>query len=417
MATPTSDDALPPSPPPAASSSPEDEIDETNVKEKEDTVSYSLLDDFDPSAPPFYRSLHVRYIVNLSAELETSLEGAMTTHLKMSGVYWSLTALSMIQTEEEVFESMKREEVLDWLFSCFEEATGGFGGNTLHDAHILYTLSAVQILALLDALDDPRFQRERVVSFIASLQLPSGAFVGDLDPYVREIDTRFSYCAVNALSLLGRLDAVDLEAAAKYIHLCTNEVDGGFGCTPGAESHAGQVFCCIAALSICQRLDLVKTPLLCWWLAERQVDSGGLNGRPEKQADVCYSWWILSALCILGGMRFISLDQLARFILQCQDDEDGGIADRPDDMVDVFHTFFGIAGLSLTGHLHQDGKPFCRKIDPVYALPVDVVRRLGLQAQILVIRIHDDDAEDKDAPPEYPPLDERLSKYTIKHYD
>lgn len=32
------------------------------------------------------------------------------------------------------------------------------------------------------------------------------------------------------------------------------------------------------------------------------------------------------------------------FILAAQDVEKGGIADRPDDMVDVFHTFFGIAG-------------------------------------------------------------------------
>lgn len=33
-----------------------------------------------------------------------------------------------------------------------------------------------------------------------------------------------------------------------------------------------------------------------------------------------------------------------------QDPENGGIADRPGDMVDVFHTCFGIAGLSLLGH-------------------------------------------------------------------
>jgi prenyltransferase beta subunit len=37
------------------------------------------------------------------------------------------------------------------------------------------------------------------------------------------------------------------------------------------------------------------------------------------------------------------------FILSCQDPEKGGISDRPDDMADVFHTFFGIAGLSLMG--------------------------------------------------------------------
>jgi geranylgeranyl transferase type-2 subunit beta len=69
---------------------------------------------------------------------------------------------------------------------------------------------------------------------------------------------------------------------------------------PGAESHAGQIFCCIGALSIANAFQNVQVDLLTWWLAERQCDSGGLNGRPEKQADVCYSWWILSSLSILG---------------------------------------------------------------------------------------------------------------------
>ena len=37
----------------------------------------------------------------------------------------------------------------------------------------------------------------------------------------------------------------------------------------------------------------------------------------------------------------------------------GGLADRPGDMVDVFHTFFGLAGLSLLGHVGLE------PIDPV----------------------------------------------------
>jgi geranylgeranyl transferase type-2 subunit beta len=37
-------------------------------------------------------------------------------------------------------------------------------------------------------------------------------------------------------------------------------------------------------------LDRLDRDLLGWWLAERQVKEGGLNGRPEKLPDVCYSW-------------------------------------------------------------------------------------------------------------------------------
>ena len=46
------------------------------------------------------------------------------------------------------------------------------------------------------------------------------------------MDTRFSYCALCALWLLDRLDAINVPAAAAYVAACKN-FDGGFGCTPG----------------------------------------------------------------------------------------------------------------------------------------------------------------------------------------
>ena len=53
--------------------------------------------------------------------------------------------------------------------------------------------------------------------------------------------------------------------------------------------------------------------------------------------------------------------------LHLQDEHDGGISDRPEDMVDAFHTFFGVAALSLMGY--EGLEP----IDPVYALPVKIM--------------------------------------------
>ena len=53
-----------------------------------------------------------------------------------------------------------------------------------------------------------------------------------------------------------------------------------------------------------------------------------------------------------------------------QDEHDGGISDRPEDMVDAFHTFFGVAALSLMGY--EGLEP----IDPVYALPVKVMNTI-----------------------------------------
>ena len=90
--------------------------------------------------------------------------------------------------------------------------------------------------------------------------------------------------------------------------------------------------------------------------------SGGLNGRPRKLEDVCYSWWVLSALANLGRLDAIDKEALTRFILQSQEEEEGPIADRPGNMGDIFHSFFGVAGLCLLGALEH-------KVDPILCLP------------------------------------------------
>ncbi|XP_057845910.2 geranylgeranyl transferase type-2 subunit beta 1 isoform X3 [Cryptomeria japonica] len=242
--------------------------------------------------------------------------------------------------------------------------TSGFSGNIGHDPHILHTLSAVQILALLDKLDV--IDADKTATYIMGLQQEDGSFAGD---EWGEIDTRFSYCAVCCLSILHRLDKIDVGKANQYVASCKN-FDGAFGCTPGAESHAGQIFCCVGALAITGALSHVDRDLLGWWLCERELKTGGLNGRPEKLADVCYSWWVLSSLIMIDRVHWIDKDKLKNFILDCQDKENGGISDRPDDAVDVFHTFFGIAGLSLLEY------PGLKPIDPAYALPIHVVDRI-----------------------------------------
>lgn len=49
----------------------------------------------------------------------------------------------------------------------------------------------------------------------------------------------------------------------------------------------------------------INPDMLGWWLCERQLPSGGLNGRPEKLPDVCYSWWVLASLKMIGRIDWI----------------------------------------------------------------------------------------------------------------
>ena len=228
---------------------------------------------------------------------------------------------------------------------------------------MLYTVSGVQIIATVHGFAElgqriPGGKR-KIANFIASLQQPNGTFAGD---QWGETDTRFLYGALNALSLLNLLPhqtpdqppLIDVQAATAHVKACQN-FDGGFGVAPGAESHSGQIFTCLAALSIAGELDSFLgeegKDRLGAWLSERQLDdSGGLNGRPMKLVDVCYSWWVGSSLAMIERLHWIDKRKLTNFILKCQDSGEGGISDRPGDMVDVFHTHFGIAGLSLVGY-------------------------------------------------------------------
>jgi hypothetical protein len=80
----------------------------------------------------------------------------------------------------------------------------------------------------------------------------------------------------------------------------------------------------VAALAILERLgDFTSTndddDMLGWWLAERQLPNGGLNGRPEKLEDV----WIFQeflapnlikppgVLLVLGAFLTIDLAKIA----------------------------------------------------------------------------------------------------------
>ncbi|CAL5331907.1 unnamed protein product [Camellia sinensis] len=315
---------------------------------------------------------HANYILSVEKKKD-DFESVVMEHLRINGAYWGLTTLDLLGKIDEV----NSEEVVSWVMKCQHES-GGFGGNIGHDPHLLYTLSAIQVLALFDKTN------------ILDIDKTSLGCRMMMDPFQVT-------CGVKLIH------------AVKYIVSCKN-LDGGFGCTPGAESHAGQreggwgffiqqskkmkikelakqihgrsstfvaliarldqVFCCVGALAITGSLHHIDKNLLGWWLCERQVKSGGLNGRPEKLPDVCYSWWVLSSLIIIDRVHWIDKEKLVKYILDCQDKEKGGISDRPDDAVDVFHTYFGVAGLSLLEY------PGLKAIDPAYALPVDVVNRI-----------------------------------------
>lgn len=125
-------------------------------------------------------------------------------------------------------------------------------------------------------------------------------------------------------------------------------------------------------------MHLLDCDRLGWWLCERQLPSGGLNGRPEKLPDVCYSWWVLASLTMMGRLHWISAERLEQFILSCQDSETGGFSDRTGNMPDIFHTLFGLGALSLLGSYEK-----LKKINPTFCMPQYIMDRLNIHPQIV----------------------------------
>lgn len=91
---------------------------------------------------------HVKYIQSLDTKKD-DYNYWLTEHLRLNGVYWGLTALHLLGQPE----ALPRSDTIDFVLSCQHES-GGFGAAPGHDAHMLSTVSAVQILVMLDAVNE-----------------------------------------------------------------------------------------------------------------------------------------------------------------------------------------------------------------------------------------------------------------------
>lgn len=102
----------------------------------------------------------------------------------------------------------------------------------------------------------------------------------------------------------------------------------------------------------------------------------------------------------LGEANFVHTFRSSQFVLLAviadsnvsQEMENGGIADRPGDMPDVFHTIFGVAGVPT--HVRSGiasflivryaglsllGYPGLVDLDPVYCMPAQMIESKGLR--------------------------------------
>ena len=100
------------------------------------------------------------------------------------------------------------------------------------------------------------------------------------------------------------------------------------------------------------------------WVTLKQMEhEGGFQGRTNKLVDSCYSFWQWSipAILLMGtqehmsaldrhalkGRLLMNQERLQQYILQCCQQTNGGLRDKPGKSRDNYHTCYALSGLSV----------------------------------------------------------------------
>lgn len=247
------------------------------------------------------------------------------------------------------------------------------------------TLFALAILLILEEDFTARLDRHKIMRFVSRCQIKSGIDKGSFAPVLGvdgkawgESDLRLCYIASSIRKLVAydkllpeeRIEDFDVEAMTEFILNKVN-LNGGLSSSSYTESHSGLTFCGLGALKLtgydmAAHHDLMS--LTKDWLVHRQVDYppdvygeldyeyheesdiGGFNGRENKFADTCYSWWVMALLELLkeGGMQLVDNEKALDYLLNgTQHKLMGGFGKDTECMPDPFHSFLGLASVSL----------------------------------------------------------------------
>ncbi|ODQ63796.1 terpenoid cyclases/Protein prenyltransferase, partial [Nadsonia fulvescens var. elongata DSM 6958] len=312
---------------------------------------------------------HVKYYrlcLNMLPTQFTSYDSS-----RISIIFFCLAGLDLLGDLDHL-EPSKRQEWANEIWRFYVTNGEGFRGSTSMEinsscdydpAHLASTYFALSILSTLrDDQVKSKLNKDKILSYISRCQQPNGSFAPCIDSNgnaIGEYDMRYCYVAVSCCVLLGcRPDSMpfDVKRLHQYIISCLN-YDGGISQTPQCESHAGLTYCALASLWMCGVLNQDDWSNTAAWLAFRQIplmedkgegsdNSGGFNGRVNKPADTCYSFWVIGSLSILEKIGFINIQKSKGFLLLgTQNLLMGGFSKHRGSLPDPLHSYLGLCAL------------------------------------------------------------------------
>ncbi|ORY92371.1 protein geranylgeranyltransferase type I beta subunit [Syncephalastrum racemosum] len=336
---------------------------------------------------------HVKYFVANLTMLPTAYTETETNRMTLA--FFCLASLELLGALETAVSERNRSDWIEWIYaqqikpapdgSDLNRAKCGFRGASwsgrpfdshattsdyipYDSGHITNTYTAlISLLILGDDLS--RVDRDAIVESIRCMQQPDGSLGPTEESLERDARFFFSACAVSYI--LNDWRGLDLDQCIHYARQLQT-YEGTFGQQPHMEAHGGSTFCGVAALTLMgkQEQGIINKDKLIRWCLSRQTT--GFAGRPNKDADACYCFWIGAALTMLDAFQLTNQDNLREFLAQCQTDF-GGFGKAPGARPDLMHSYMGVAALSLMG------EPGIGRLDVAVNAPATAMARLKEQ--------------------------------------
>eukprot|EP00924_Labyrinthula_sp_SR-Ha-C_P014920 snap_masked-scaffold_9-processed-gene-2.35-mRNA-1 protein AED:0.85 eAED:0.85 QI:0/-1/0/1/-1/1/1/0/380 len=285
-------------------------------------------------------------------------------------IYFCVNSLDILNSLNLIPQETKKR-IITYIrnnFQTFEynnEKCSGFSGSSSYNfnpPHITITYTSILVLKTLDSdFSFSEEEKKNIINYMKYLQRPNGSFLAVL-PHgaqfnlnsVDDYDARFAFCACQISFLLQNFSGIDIPKVTQYFNLLLT-YEGGYGMSVNEEAHSGTTYCAVAGLFLLDEMQstIKSNPKLERFLALK-YSLDGVNGRTNKPADSCYSFWVGSAIKIAFPelLDNINVEPAVEFVLQCENLLIGGFAKTPKNFPDLMHSHFSLFGLSLMKSKH-----------------------------------------------------------------
>jgi ABC-type multidrug transport system ATPase subunit/prenyltransferase beta subunit len=270
--------------------------------------------------------------------------------------YYGVAALELLDFDYTTSMYVNKTRILEFIYSA-QNADGGFGVRNGSISNIASAHHAAASLSLLNATL-PAGNRTNLHEWLVARQALNGLF-GDAV-------VESQYWGVVSAALTGKLSSLNTTSLSAFLSSCQN-LNGGFGAIPGANSTVVDGYAAIEALARLNHLADINNTAAALWLQSLQTEVGGFASEISIDSFLSrygaffaeYAEHILDprapsteatlfALAALNRLNVAPLNTTSlRLWLLSSQNADGGFPFRPGIRSDAISTFYAIQALAI----------------------------------------------------------------------